>query len=495
MLLFLGRLVLAAVGGAAVYASYEPHGLWWAAIVGIGLLWLAFQPRRGSAVTVRQGVAVGFAHSLTQYLLMLPWIGELVGTMPYVALAVFLSLWSLALGWGAALLARWRYGFAAFPFFYLAVELGRSSVPFGGFAWVRLGWGQIDGPLAALAAWGGPALVTVAAALAGCGLAALVRRTWWGAAAVALPLALGLLAGTTINNPDHTVGTKHVAAIQGNVPRLGLDFEGQRLAVLTNHVTVTKEAAAADGGVDFYVWPENSSDINPFSNATGMALIREALAAADAPILVGTATVDEIGERNTMQVFNADGSAGEHHYKKYLQPFGETMPLRSFFRKITDLVDLAGDFKAGDGPGVVDMAGTALGVATCYEVSFDDAFRASVRNGATIMSTPTNNATFGFSDETYQQLAMSRMRAIETDRAVIVPATSGVSALIEPDGTVIDQSQIFEPKYLIADLPLRDSITPAVKYGDVLQALAVAVGLACAAAAAWFNRLQPRKKK
>lgn len=128
-------------------------------------------------------------------------------------------------------------------------------------------------------------------------------------------------------------------------------------------------------------------------------------------------------------------------------------------------------------------------------MSFDDAFRASVRNGATIMSTPTNNATFGFSDETYQQLAMSRMRAIETDRAVIVPATSGVSALIEPDGTVIDQSQIFEPTYLIADLPLRDSITPAVKYGDVLQALAVAVGLACAAAAAWFNRLQPRKKK
>ena len=98
MLLFLGRLALAAVGGAAVYASYEPHGLWWAAIVGIGLLWLAFQPRRGSAVTVRQGVAVGFAHSLTQYLLMLHWIGELVGTMPYVALAVFLSLWSLALG-------------------------------------------------------------------------------------------------------------------------------------------------------------------------------------------------------------------------------------------------------------------------------------------------------------------------------------------------------------------------------------------------------------
>lgn len=496
MAYYLGRLVLAGIAGAGVYMSYAPHGLWWAALLGIAGLWLAFQPETHRPLTVKGGMLIGVVHSLVQYLLMLPWIGELVGTMPYVALAVFLSLWSIALGAGGVALARHRLGFIAFPYFYLAVEWGRSNVPFGGFAWVRLGWGQIDGPLSWLAAWGGPALVGLAAALVGTGLCTVALRRWWGAAAVVLPLALAVLAGTTVNNPMYTVGTKKVAAIQGNVPRLGLDFEGQRLAVLSNHVNVTKQAAAADPSVDFYIWPENSSDINPFVNPTGMALIHEALAAADAPILVGTATVDAVGDRNTMQVFNADGSVGDHHYKKYLQPFGETMPLRSFFRRITPLVDLAGDFKAGNGPGVVNMTGTALGVATCYEVAFDEAFRTSVRNGATIMSTPTNNATFGFSDETYQQLAMSRMRAIETDRAVVVPATSGVSAIIQPDGTVTERSGIFKPAFLIADLPLRDSITPAVKYGTVVQGIAVLIGLlsgAGAALAAWTEHSQRKK--
>ncbi|MDU9793787.1 nitrilase-related carbon-nitrogen hydrolase, partial [Helicobacter pylori] len=90
-----------------------------------------------------------------------------------------------------------------------------------------------------------------------------------------------------------------------------------------------------------------------------------------------------------------------------------------------DLVDLAGDFKPGDGNGVVHMGGIPVGVATCYEVAEDEAYRMAVRGGAQILSTPTNNDTFGFTDMTYQQLAMSRMRAIETDRAVVVVATSG----------------------------------------------------------------------
>ena len=160
-----------------------------------------------------------------------------------------------------------------------------------------------------------------------------------------------------------------------------------------------------------------------------------------------------------MQVFNPDGSVGEHHYKKYLQPFGETMPLRDFFKKFTDLVDLAGDMKAGDGTGVVDMAGIPVGIATCYEVSFDQAFRSAVDHGAQILSTPTNNATFSDSDMTYQQLAMSRLRALETDRAVVVAATSGVSAIVRADGTVEQQTEIFTPAHLTSTLPLKTGQT------------------------------------
>lgn len=145
---------------------------------------------------------------------------------------------------------------------------------------------------------------------------------------------------------------------------------------------------------------------------------------------------------------------------------------------------MAGDFKPGSGNGVVDMRDVRVGIATCYEVAVDEAYRTAVRNGATILATPTNNATFGFTDMTYQQLAMSRMRAIETDRAVVVAATSGVSAIVHPDGRVSQHTEIFEPAHLTEDLPLKDTVTPAVRIGRYFEWIAVAAGVV-AMIAAW----------
>lgn len=474
------RLTLACLSGGLTFLAVQPLGWWPMGILGIALLYGVLTPWGSNAPTLRVGASTAFAHGFVLYLLTLPWIGELVGSFPYVALAFWLALYSLLLGMGGTALARHKTGFIFFAFFYVAVEMLRSSVPFGGFSWVRLAWGQIDGPLANLAPLGGPALITFATVLTASGLVVMIRsrgKLRAGAtAAVILPLIVGFAAGSLVNRPSKTVGEVNVAAIQGNVPRMGLDFAAQRRAVLENHVRVTKEAAAAGKPVDMVIWPENSSDVNPFEDAQASALIDAAVHTIKAPILVGTLTEDAVGSRNTMQVFKADGEVGEHHYKKYLQPFGETMPMRTFFRKITDLVDLAGDFKAGDGPGVVHMNNVLVGVATCYEVSFDQAFRSSIRNGAQILTTPTNNATFGYSDMTYQQLAMSRLRAMETDRAVVVAATSGVSAIVAPDGTVSQQSEIFEPKYLIETLPLREGTTIAVRFGSLLQWLMVIIG-------------------
>src|SRR5699024_4941195 len=144
-------------------------------------------------------------------------------------------------------------------------ELLRASAPFGGVAWVRLGWGQVDGPLAFLAAWGGPALVTVAAATVGTAIAAVLidvrggidkqAFSGWGMRGVAIvcalvPFGLSFLAQLGVNQPEHTTDTIKVAAIQGNVPRLGLEFNAQRRAVLDNHVNVTQELADSGEDVD-----------------------------------------------------------------------------------------------------------------------------------------------------------------------------------------------------------------------------------------------------
>ena len=500
MLPILARLLVAGLSGLLTYAAIEPRGWWWAAVVGMGLLYVSLMPWGTRHVSARLGALLAVAHSLVLYLLTLPWIGELVGSGPYIALAVWLAVYAILLGFGGAAVARWKYGFIVFPFVYLAVEVLRSSLPFGGFSWVKLAWGQIDGPLAKLAPWGGTSLITVATVLCGCGIAALVIQRGWKAKAVALvtvilPLATATVAGLSINRDDSIVGEAKVAAIQGNVPRMGLDFAGQRQAVLNNHVAETKKLAARDKDIDLVIWPENSSDINPFHDGRAAAAISGAVDAIDAPVLVGTATRDDVGARNTMQVFAPGHAVGDHHYKKYLQPFGETMPMRDFFAKFSDYVDLAGDFKPGDGPGVVSMAGVPVGVATCYEVSFDNAFRESVKNGAQLLTTPTNNATFGYSDMTYQQLAMSRLRAMETDRAVVVAATSGVSAIVHPDGRVSQSTEIFTPAALVEQLPLRSGETFSVRFGSPLQWLMVIIGTVCALVALRTNRLRrtPRR--
>lgn len=494
------RILLAGVGGILVYFSYEPHGIAHAGIAGIALFYLAVAPWPAVGEKVKglpsgkQGALLGFVHGFCAYVLLLPWVGEFVGALPWFALSITLALWSIVTGIFGVLVARWKFGFIAFALVYSAVEFLLSSFPFGGFSWVRLAWGQINGPLANFAPWGGPALITFAAVLLAASLGALLllligqqpdkaRQAVPVGAVSGIVIGLALLAGLAVNTPGPTTGEVKVAAVQGNVPRMGLDFNAQRRAVLANHVNVTKELGASGEHPDLVFWPENSSDVNPFRDREARDLITEAVDAVDAPVLVGTLTKDEVGDRNTAVVFDPETGAGDLHHKRFLQPFGEWMPMRDFFRIFSSYVDMAGDFKPGDGDGAVRMGDHVVGVATCYEVAFDTAYRDAVKAGAQILTTPTNNATFGFTDMTYQQLAMSRIRAMETDRAVVVAATSGVSAIVHPDGRVSQHTEIFEPGYLVEDLPLRDSTTFAVRYGRIIQWLLALGGAAVMLAA------------
>ncbi|MBC3185577.1 apolipoprotein N-acyltransferase [Corynebacterium sp. zg-331] len=471
------RLVAAAASGLLVFASYAPLGWWPAGIVGLGLLHHALRHAR----SLREGALVGFVQALCLFLLLVPWVGEFVGPGPYIALSVALALFGILIGLGGVALRRGSV--LLFPAWWVAVEYARSSWPFGGFAWVRLAWGQVDGPLAHLAFLGGPTLVTFGAAIVGCALFQLRHSARLAAVCALIPLGLG--AGLAQWPKSENVGEVRVAAIQGNVPRMGLDFNAQRRAVLANHVRQTQRL---NEPVDLVIWPENAADVDPLTDSRARELVDRAVAAAQAPVLVGTLTSDEQGPHNTMMVFDPTTGPGEYHHKKFLQPFGETMPLRSLLRRVSPYVDRAGDFQPGSGPGVVHAGGITLGVATCYEVIFDEAYRSAIAHGAQLLTTPTNNATFGFTDMTYQQLAMSRLRAIETDRAVVVAATSGVSAIIDPDGWVRAETKIFEPATLVDTLELRDSVTPAMRFGFWVQASIVIIGTLSVLVAVWRRR-------
>jgi apolipoprotein N-acyltransferase len=500
---FLVVTLCAAFAGLAQFASYQPTGLWWAAPLGFGLFfWTVGHATAGrdARTTRRWSVWLSWIQGLTCYLLLLPWVGKYVGAIAWLGLSIVESLYSLLFGLGLAALMTWsRTSVAkgrsrgvlpllAIPAWYVAVEWLRSNWPFGGFGWVRLAWGQLGGPLAQWISIAGPALVAYAVVLAGLALTALVHRRWiTGAAALVVTLVGGLII--PVVSPVWSSGddspTLNVAAVQGNVPRLGLDFNAQREAVLNNHVQVTRRladevAAGKREKPDIVVWPENASDVDPFRNPDARAKIQDAAAAVGAPILVGAVARDDVGARNTIIVWDPTDGPGEQHIKKFLQPFGEYMPMRNLLRHVSSYVDLAGDYKPGHGDGTLHAAGATVGIATCYEVSFDGAYRDAVDNGATFFASPTNNATFGHTDMTYQQLAINRMRAIEYDRGVAVAATSGVSAMVDPDGKVTQHTDIFRQGLLQADIPLRDTRTLSARLGAVGEWVLSAAGLAAA---------------
>jgi apolipoprotein N-acyltransferase len=169
------------------------------------------------------------------------------------------------------------------------------------------------------------------------------------------------------------------------------------------------------------------------------------------------------------------------------------MPYRSFFRIFTSEVDKAGRLVAGDEPTGLGMGPAKVGLVTCYEVAFDDVVRESVA-GATLLAVPTNNATFGRTNMTYQQLAMDRVRAVEHGRAVVVAATSGVSAIVRPDGSVESSTGLFTPAALVARVPLRATTTLSDRLGPAPEWAMTVVGLA-ALAAALVGRRRKRKQE
>ena len=456
------RLLAAVFSGVMVFAAFEPTGLWWAASLGFALLFYFADHRHAVLMAWVQGLAI--------YGLLLPWVGEFVGAAAWVALAFIQSLYSLLFGIGLKYLVRRPLAtkIVGIPAWFVATEWLRSSFPFGGFPWGRIAWGQASGPLSWLIRLGGPAVVTFAVVLIGLLLALSARKHVVPACTlvgvVAMIGAYALLIPTT--PADRTVD---VVAVQGNVPRLGLDFNAQRRAVLDNHVRQTEKLRSHP---DIVIWPENSADVNPLTDTAARQQVERAQRSVGAPILVGTVSP----EHNTMVAWDGDGP-GERHVKRYLQPFGEYMPFRNFLRRFSEYVDRAGNFQPGNDNGVVHMDDIAVGVATCYEVSFDGAFRMAVQGGAQILTSPTNNATFGFTDMTYQQLAMSRMRAQEYDRAVVVAATSGVSAIVAPDGTVEQRTAIFTSDALEAELPLSDTMTLSARVGPWVERILAILGL------------------
>ena len=510
------ELAAAIIAGLLLCASFPPFGWWFCAILAFAVLaWVLLR----KSTSLLGGFGYGFLFGLAFYIPLLPWTGELVGTFPWLALSAVQAVFPGLFGVAAVAVRRlrgWPIWFAAL---WVAAEWLKSSVPFGGFPWGVLAFGQTAGPMLPLVRLGGVPLLSFAVTLLGFSITALVLEFlhWWAnrgdtpprvvLPGVCIAVVLFAIAATWPGVRQSGTGAGddpviNVAAIQGNVPRLGLDFNAQRRAVLDYHVRETLHLAddvraGRAAQPQLVIWPENSSDVDPLRNPDAAQQISAAAAAIRAPILVGAVlqgpdySADNPAATNTLIVWEPARGPGERHDKQIVQPFGEYLPWRGLFSHLSPYAERAGYFVPVDGDGVVHAAGVPVGVTTCWEVIFDRAARESVVNGAQLLAVPTNNALFGQS-MSEQQLAFAKVRAVEHDRYAVVAGTTGISAIIAPDGHEVARTNFFEPAYLDKQVHLKTDVTPATRWGPIVAWVLIGIGGAALVVAilhnGWFSR-------
>ena len=432
-------LLLSAVSGVLFSAAFEPVGKWWVAPIAIAAHMYAL------SISQRKMLS-SFTFALSLNLIVLHWSSTFVGSIPWVILALGLSIFYLPL----ALVSKW--GISAYPLLYILLEELRNRFPFGGFGWVRIAYTQADSPYSKLAAIGGAsALSSLTLIIALIIFFGFQKRF---SLITFLPF-LFLLIPINLS----TVGNASVLMIQGNVPQMGLDFNSRAKAVFNNHFERTQDEIARDPNVDFILWPENSVDVDPFLNAD----VKKALDSIQQPLIIGAILSKGNKTLNTSILWG--GELPETYIKQHLTPFGEYIPLRSLARIVSPLVDDVDDFSPGELGKTFSIGDIKVAPVICYELIDDDLLHQATAD-SNILAVQTNSATFGMSAESAQQLSITRVRAIEHGRNIASVSTTGYSAIIDFSGTVIEQTSMATADTIRAEIGLIEGQTPRDKAGD-----------------------------
>lgn len=493
-------LLCGAAGGFCALLAFPPYDLWMLLPVSIALLGAGLMVR-----SVSLAMLVSLLWGLALFVPLVKWASTYAGAMPWIALGVFEALYIVLFG----LLARAvmvRRGLCistaiVVSALWVGVETLRSSAPWGGLPWGANAFALADSPLLHLGPWIGMAGLSFVVALLGQlmlfgALALLGRRrrgltgfsgVWPFALAVAAVLATVVVPypqnSAPVDRPSMTI-----AAIQGSMD--GIDPVSFTMPddVFANHLAVTRETIeqATENGteLDLIVWPEDSTGWDPRQDPVLAMQLTSAAQDADAPILVGTQVrVGENQRLNQSVLFTPEQTTPYTYSKRHPVPFGEYIPLRDVFRKVTDKVDLVSvDMVAGEEVGVMDLGDIdqgedRVGILICFEIAYDELVHDVVKDGAEVIVVQSNNALFGDSHEAIQQLSQAKVMAVVSGRSVVHVSTVGHSAIFSPEGRQIDFVGHWEEGAMLADVPLRTGITPAVAAGPWIAVAISGLGI------------------
>ena len=427
------------ISGILLSGAFAPIALWWLAPISLALHIFSLSKSTRPFLN-------SFLFAVVFNAISLQWTNIFVGSIPWIILFCGQAVLFVPLG-----LVK-KYGVGFYPLIFLIMEQVRSLFPFGGFGWLRLAYSQADAPYSQIAAIGGVSALSAMVLSIAFVLYSLLKSRI--TLLPLLPLAL-LLLPIDVKN----VGEIRAVMVQGNVPRLGLDFNDRATQVFFNHVQETKKALALNDNVDFILWPENAVDVDPFTNTK----VREILDSFSQPLIIGAVLRKEGELLNTSILW--ERTSQEIYVKQKLTPFGEYIPLRALASKISPYAESVEDFTAGSSSKVFTLNGAKIAPIICYEL-IDDALISRAARKSQLLVVQTNSATFGKSPQNAQQLAITRIRAIEYGRDILSVSTTGVSAFIDHRGKIQMQTEPYRSAHLFVKPALMDGQTPRDKAGD-----------------------------
>jgi apolipoprotein N-acyltransferase len=425
------------------------------------------------------------------------WMWQL--TVPgYIATSLIFATWH-GLAELAAPTGRWRV--IGRPAAHTFVEAVRLSFPFGGVPLASLGISQAGGPLAGVARVGGVILITwivfqVGFAFGALASAAARRGERADPVAIgAIAASVAVLAVSFVAPRGHgTAQFLDVAAVQGGGEQGTRAIDVPTRIVTDRHLEATR-TIDPDPELDLVVWPENVIDTVDFQTSEELRQVAAEAARLGVPFAVGI-TEDVAGRpgriTNAQVVVTPDGQVTSRYDKVRRVPFGEYVPLRGLLSALGAPVDqVPTNAVAGTGPAVLDLPdGTRTAVAISWEVFFGGRVREGVKHGGQVVLNPTNGASYTGTIVQTQQVASSRLRAIETGRWLVQVSPTGFSELVTPDGDVIDRTAVSERAVVRGTVELRTGRTWYVNLGDAPFFAALALVFA----GSWVATVRQRRR-
>ncbi len=501
---------LALAGGGVLALAFPAWDLWPLALAGLlPLLWLAYR------LSPRQALVGGWLFGLGLGLVQLHWLTVVMtefGGLPWplaglalAALAAILAMYpallaglmALARGWG---LDPWWLT----PLLWAGLEWVRGWL-FTGFPWLPLASALVAVPplLQSAEIWGATGLSALVALVN-----ALLARAWFpallpdldrraGRRLAALGLAAVLLAGgwwagaarmDTVRAAMDQAPQLTVSVVQAGIPQDQLWLPAMRGEVIRRYVDLTRrEAAQVEERPWLVVWPESAAPFYFLVQARESQPVLELARELGVHIALGSNGLIDIGPplqaSNRVWLVGPAGRPEGHYDKVHLVPFGEYVPLPQVFFFVRAVAALGLDFRAGQVGDTLDVAGRKVGPLICYESIFAELARAQARRGAQLFINQTNDAWYGRTGASHQQMSHLALRAVENRRAAARAATTGVSGFVTPDGVITGQTGLFQPEARTGRLPLLALSTPFSAAGDLAGPLGLALGLMGVAAA------------